>query len=64
MGILGDMAREGKTQFLCEKLAEKIGKYGEHPEAVKALKEVGIEMLDTLPNIPEWANKYYQLFRR
>jgi hypothetical protein len=61
MSLQGDMAREDETQFLCKKLVEKIEKY---PEAAKALKEVGIEMLSCLPNIPEWARKYYQLFRK
>lgn len=59
MSIQGDIARENTTQFLCKKLAEKIERY---PEAAYALKEVGIEMLDELPSIPEWAQKYYQLF--
>lgn len=63
MGMFGDMARDDETQFYCRKVVEKIEKYRQHPEAVKALKELGIEMLDTLPNIPEWARKYYQLFR-
>lgn len=60
MGLMGDMARESETQFLCKKLAEKIEKY---PKAAKALKEVGIEMLNDLPNTPEWAYRYYKLFR-
>lgn len=60
MSIQGDIAREDETQFLCKKLLEKIKKY---PEAAKALKEVGVEMLSNLPNIPEWTHKYYQLFR-
>jgi len=60
MSIQGDAAKEGMTQFLCNKLVGKIERY---PEATKALKEVGIEILDNLPNIPEWANKYYKIFR-
>jgi hypothetical protein len=60
MGMQGEAAIESMTQFLCKKLEEKIEKY---PEATKALKEVGTEILNDLPNIPEWTGKYYQLFR-
>lgn len=60
MGIVSDMAREDLTRFLCKKLVEKIEKY---PEAAEALREVGNEMLEDLPNVPEWALKYYRLFR-
>lgn len=63
MGFLGDMAREGATQFYCQKVVEKIEKYQQYSEAVKALKELGIEMLNTLPNVPEWTDKYYKIFR-
>lgn len=59
MSIHGDIARENDVQFFCEKIAEKIEKY---PEAAKVLKELGAEMLNILPNIPKWANKYYNLF--
>jgi hypothetical protein len=60
MSIQGDIIRENDVQFCCKKLAEKIQKY---PEAIKALKEMGREMLEILPNIPEWAHMYLQLFR-
>ena len=60
MSIQGDMAREDVIQSLCKTLAEKIEKY---PDAAKALKEAGIEMLYNLPADPEWSRKYYQLFR-
>jgi len=59
MSMMGDMAREDEIQCLCKRLVEKIGKY---PETKVALKELGIEELNTLPNIPEWARQYYRLF--
>jgi hypothetical protein len=61
MSLQGELAGESTIEFLCKKLKEKIKKY---PRAAKALKEVGIEMLDSLPNIPEWANKDYRFFRK
>lgn len=60
MSMQGDWAREDMTQVICKKLKEKIEKY---PEATSALKEIGIEMLDLLPNTPEWTHNYYKLFR-
>lgn len=60
MSMISDMTRESDAEFLCQKIVEKIEKY---PEAEKALKEIGIEWLDGLPNIPQWANHYYNLFR-
>lgn len=60
MSIQGDLAREDLTEFVCRKLKEKVKKY---PEAASALKELGIEMLDLLPNSPEWACDYYKFFR-
>jgi hypothetical protein len=60
MGTAGDIAREDFAQFLCRRIAEKIEKY---PEAGKALKEIGLEVLDELPGYPKWADEYYCLFR-
>ena len=60
MSIQGDIARENDVQFFCKKLAEKIEKY---PEATQALKELGIETLDILDNVPEWSYEYRKLFR-
>ena len=63
MGMFADSAREGMGSELCAKIAEKIEKY---PEAIKALKELGNEILDAmdLPNIPEWTYEYRKLFRK
>lgn len=61
MSMQGDWAREDMIQVLCKKLMEKMEK---HPKATPALKEIGIEMLDLLPNIPEWADNYYNFFRK
>ena len=60
MSMQGDNAREDLTKIICEKLREKIKK---HPEATNALKEIGVEMLNELPNIPEWAWGYRKFFR-
>jgi len=60
MGMQGDIARESETRFLCEKLVQKIEL---NPVEAKVLKEFGIEMLENLPNIPDWAREYYKLFR-
>ncbi|MFH1171806.1 MAG: hypothetical protein V1778_04695 [bacterium] len=63
MSLEGDIAREGLVSSVCVMLEEKILEYGEHLEAVRALKEVGREILADLPNVPVWAEKYIQLFR-
>jgi hypothetical protein len=60
MSIGGDYAREDSVQFFCQQIAKKIKKY---PDSAKALKELGLEALMTLPNAPEWANEYFRLFR-
>lgn len=60
MSMVGDLTREDDTRELCRRLAEKIKKY---PEAAKALKELGLEELNTLPRTPSWAHGYYDLFR-
>ena len=60
MGLQGDIARESDAQWFCEKIEEQMKKY---PEATKALKELGIEALNILSYTPEWADKYYKLFR-
>lgn len=60
MSMAGDLAREDEIQALCRKLAEKVKKY---PEAATALKELGLEELNTLPRTPRWAHEYYDLFR-
>ena len=61
MGMQGEAAIESMTKSLCKKLVEKIEKY---PEATKALKEVGIEILNGLSTRPDWTDKYYKLFRK
>ena len=60
MGILSEMGAESAIQFSCNKIITKIEKY---PESGRALRELGIELLDSLPNIPSWASKYYYSFR-
>ena len=57
---LGGIVRENYVQFSCEKIEKQIKK---HPESAVALKELGLETLKTLPNVPEWAQKYYKLFQ-
>lgn len=64
MGLTDDIARESLTEQLCREVVKKIAQYSENPETVKALQELGREMLDTLPDAPEWAEQYYRLFRQ
>lgn len=63
MGLQGEIATENTIQFVVEKIREKIEQHKDHPETVKTLKELGIEVLDSLPRIPEWAQAHYKLFR-
>jgi hypothetical protein len=60
MSMQGDWAREDITQIICKKLKEKMEKY---PASTPALKEIGNEMLNLLPNVPDWADDFHQLFR-
>ena len=60
MGIISDAQDESFTRFLCELLVTKTKKY---PEASIALKEIGIELLNDLPTVPDWVDKYYKIFR-
>jgi hypothetical protein len=62
MSMVGDIVRESEAKHLCELLDEKIEKYRASDEAVKALQEVGREVLAGLPNIPDWAHGYYGKF--
>ncbi|PWB38871.1 MAG: hypothetical protein C3F02_01235 [Parcubacteria group bacterium] len=58
MSLQGDIVWEGMVAQMCERLVPKISEYSDHPEAVKALKELGREIITTLPNIPTWAYHY------
>jgi len=60
MSILGEIARENDVEFFCKKIAEKIEKY---PEAEKALKELGLEVLEIMPRTTAETRKYDKLFR-
>jgi hypothetical protein len=60
MSMFGDIAREGLTQDLCQKLSDKIEKY---PRAKRALCEIGLEMIDDMYCSSTWTKKYYEIFR-
>jgi hypothetical protein len=59
MGLQSDIAHENDVKFFCQKLAEKLK---QHPEAAQPLKELGREIIETLPNRPEWVYQYIKLF--
>ena len=54
---------ENAIKWVAQKIKEKIEKNKDFPEAVRVLKELGREAIDSLPNVPEWANEYLKLFR-
>jgi hypothetical protein len=60
MGMLAECIREMDAEYNCKKIKEKITKY---PEASKALKEFGLEMLKELDYIPDWSKEFYDLFQ-
>lgn len=63
MGLFTDAAREDESNFFCRKIADKMEKYKDNPQAVAVLKELGREVLDSLPAIPKWSHEFSSLFR-
>jgi hypothetical protein len=63
MGFFSEIAVENTIKWLVEKLKAKIEKNKDLPEAVRVLKELGNEALDSLPGEPDWAGPYRELFR-
>lgn len=59
MSMQGDMAREDLIKDYCRQLKEHLTMY---PGASEALKHLGRIYLDDLPNVPEWAREYVELF--
>lgn len=65
MSLQGDAARESMARCIIERIAKKIKKNKRSPGAVKALKELGSEILDfELDVVPDWAQKYHDLFKK
>lgn len=72
MSMGGEYAYEQAIERCCQKLANKIKEYREHLEAIKALKELGAEIVNEYANAPEikslkqkpeWVVKYLKLFQ-
>jgi hypothetical protein len=70
----GEFAREQEVEGFCEKIAKKIEEDLDNREAVRVLKEVGMEVLDEFQadpcqmssdpsERPAWFQKYSELFR-
>jgi predicted metal-dependent HD superfamily phosphohydrolase len=60
MSMFGDIAKEGLTEFLYQKLVEKINKY---PEAKRALCEIGLEMFDDYCS-STFIKNCYEIFKK
>jgi hypothetical protein len=72
MSMTGDFAYEQTTEGFCMKLEKKIKECAQNPEAVKALKELGLEtvneyaedaIIKLLKKKPKWIVKYQRIFK-
>lgn len=63
MSMQGDVARENDVRYLAEMVSKKIDENAKNPDVVSILKAVGREILDILPNVPDWARPYVEKFR-
>lgn len=64
MGMFSEIARSGAAEDTCKILERKIEEYKESPTAVKALKEVGREVLAAQPDASHrWWDHYQALFK-
>lgn len=69
MSMGGEVVRDQETEDFCKKIAKKIRKYKTRPDVVKALKELGREVLKeykatpgVISDLHDWFKKYEKLF--
>lgn len=65
MGMMSEIATESALRRICQHIATELRKRRAQPDAVAALKAVGLKALEEFEwDTPEWAAKYDKAFRR